>query len=347
MFMSVILLMTIVVTTSQAFAITAYGIVRRSGITTCMQGTHYLGNPCDGSFVVLLESNNVYLDMYLEQYVRVEGINEGVECVVINVQNIAVFQLPNCTPVSGCFDLKGYPGVHRKVILRQNLETDQVTYTDRQGCYSFDSVNHDKPFSVIIQSTWAPASSPVGLQAKSVARDKVNLKWQYSPQDAASFKVFRWKGASGTWGLLATTAGNTLTYSDTTALGNDLTNTYYYYVKACNSDGCSPAMETAALPFKATNLTAKGATGKISLVWTDNSDVETGFRIFRKDGTCSSSSPWHLIEDAAANTEVFDDTTVTGGQQYSYRVQAYFKSSAEPYAFGFALSSNCAGDSAP
>lgn len=243
--------------------------------------------------------------------------------------------------VSGCLQLGGFAAAGRRVTLRQAGEPDQLTYTDHTGCYQFQSARHEKPVAIIIQSTWAPAMSPAGLQALSAAKNRVNIKWRYNATDADTFKVFRRKGISGAWRLLTTTHRDTLSFSDTTAIANDLINTYYYYVKACNGTGCSIATEPAGVPSAVTGLTLASSSGKISLTWSNTSAIETGFQIYRKDGACSIANPWRLMDQTASDATGYDDTTVASGIPYSYKVRAIFKSTSAPYAQGYGLFSNC------
>ena len=58
----------------------------------------------------------------------------------------------------------------------------------------------------------------------------------------------------------------------------------------------------------------------LHLTWTDNSANETGFKVERSpDGT----SGWTLVRDAAANTTSWNDSGLTPGTTYYYRVKAY------------------------
>jgi hypothetical protein len=99
-----ILLKIIDFTSIQASAISTYGIVRTPtwNFDICMQPySHYLQDPCDDSLVVRLLSDTIYLNEYLNQYVGVDGANVGVECWIINVQNIDILPAPLCPP-PGC-----------------------------------------------------------------------------------------------------------------------------------------------------------------------------------------------------------------------------------------------------
>jgi hypothetical protein len=102
-----ILLATISIMSKQTSAMEAHGTVTPYGIDFCMQGSHWLINGCDGS-KVNLQSSTINLDMFLDQYVRVEGEDVGVECIVIEVVNIEMLPEPICatltiSPSSGKF----------------------------------------------------------------------------------------------------------------------------------------------------------------------------------------------------------------------------------------------------
>lgn len=147
--------------------------------------------------------------------------------------------------VSGCFSRTDFPVANRKVILRQNSTQDQTSQTDEQGCYSFASADHSKPFSVTIQGDWKPASVPAVIQAVALTNASVQIDWQYTPTDATSFNIYRKKSASGAWILKNITGPDDRSYIDTT-FRNDI-NDYYYYIKACNAAGCSSASDTAGV----------------------------------------------------------------------------------------------------
>lgn len=100
---SILLTIIFFVTPIQASAASAFGIVRVAPpLSICMQGeTHYLEDPCDGSLVTRLLSDTIDLNWYLDQYVEVEGTEIGVECSIINVQNIVILPEPIC-PTNSC-----------------------------------------------------------------------------------------------------------------------------------------------------------------------------------------------------------------------------------------------------
>lgn len=75
----------------------------------------------------------------------------------------------------------------------------------------------------------------------------------------------------------------------------------------------------ARLVALALALPAASAVAQITLTWDDNSTDETGFKIERSD----NGGAFAQITTVIANTSTYTDTTVTGGNVYSYRVRAY------------------------
>ena len=73
-------------------------------------------------------------------------------------------------------------------------------------------------------------------------------------------------------------------------------------------------------PLAPSNLTAAAvSTSQINLAWTDNSTNETGFKIER---ATTLAGLYTLIATTAANTTTYNNTGLTAGTQYFYRVSA-------------------------
>lgn len=71
-----------------------------------------------------------------EQIVNIELTGEGITVPAI----------------SGCININGLPLKGRNVILRQFREPRQITLTDENGRYEFESINYDKRFWITIRS---------------------------------------------------------------------------------------------------------------------------------------------------------------------------------------------------
>jgi titin len=189
--------------------------------------------------------------------------------------------------------------------------------------------------------------APTNLNATSISASKIKLIWTDNSANETSFKVYRKVGA-GTWSLLATKGTNIVGHTDTTAAGNTTTTTYSYYLQACNSNGCSPSTTWAVVPYKPTNLAATAASSsRINLAWADKSSNETGFQIERKSGGCSSTNSWSKIKTVGQNIISYGNSGLASGETYSYRIRAYKKSSAAPYAYGYSTYSNCKSATTP
>jgi hypothetical protein len=197
----------------------------------------------------------------------------------------------------------------------------------------------------------APAGSPPSpsnLKAGSASSTKVKLTWSDGSTNENGFRVFR-RAGTGPWTRIAQTGPGIVSFSDTTANNNPATVSYQYYITAYNASGSSVSTYTATVPYQPTNLSAVpgAASGAVNVSWTDNSNNETGFEIYRKTGTCASTSTWAKVATVAANKTTWTDNGRTPGNQYSYKVRAYKKTGAVLSAYGYSLFSNCASATAP
>lgn len=87
----------------------------------------------------------------------------------------------------------------------------------------------------------------------------------------------------------------------------------------CSSNDDTPSAVSEVLPLAPVNLTGSIINGQVKLMWTDNSNNETGFKIERKlsNGTFSN------LGNVATNIVSYDDASISAGQTYVYRVMSY------------------------
>jgi transcriptional regulator CtsR len=166
--------------------------------------------------------------------------------------------------------------------------------------------------------------SPSGLIAGAISSSQINLSWTDNSGNETGFKIERKTGAGGTYLQIASTGANIAAYSDT---GLTAGTTYYYRVRAYNSNGDSAysnevnAATLASPPTSPSGLIAAAiSSSQINLSWTDNSGNETGFKIERKTG---SGGTYQQVATAGANITAYSDTGLTAGTTYYYRVRAY------------------------
>jgi hypothetical protein len=170
-----------------------------------------------------------------------------------------------------------------------------------------------------------PPAAPTALSAAAVACDRIDLAWTDNADNETSFKIERSTDGVN-FSQIGTVGADVTAYSDTTVAEST---TYWYRVRASNSAGDSAYSNTASAttpacpsnpPAAPSNLNAKvKGKSKITLSWNDNSNNETGFRIYRG----GSPTTLTLLTTVGANVILFDDTTVQSKTTYYYKVCAY------------------------
>lgn len=85
--------------------------------------------------------------------------------------------------------------------------------------------------------------------------------------------------------------------------------------KATPGGGGGPSIPDAPTDLVAT----PSSTSQLDLVWTDNASDEDGYKVYRSTDGASYSE----IDDIAADSTSYADTTVTAGTTYYYKVAAY------------------------
>jgi Rieske Fe-S protein len=241
-----------------------------------------------------------------------------------------------CTALSAWADIANLPA--NTVTFTNSGLTAATTYAYR--IISFDSHGASQ-YSPCVSSATAVAgttSAPTGLNA-AAGPSSINLAWTDNSTNETRFDVYR-KVGTGVWTLMTHAGPGVLSFSDSTAAGYNATS-YSYYVKACNASGCSPSSSISVIPFNPVSLSATQLRTTLNLSWTDQSANETGFKLERKLGACSSTDKWAVKAVLHANTGQYADAGLTTGLTYSYRVKAYKRSAALPYAFGNSQYSNC------
>lgn len=158
----------------------------------------------------------------------------------------------------------------------------------------------------------APPPAPTNCVASDNLPDKVHFCWQDNSDNEESFKIYR----NGSY--LGSVGADDTCYDDNTGTPGQ---TYNYCVKAYNSCGESTECcdEGRRAPGEPPNPPSPCDAGdnlcdKVHFCWTDNSNNEDGFKIYRNGAYMGS---------VGANVTCYDDNTGTPGQTYSYCVTAY------------------------
>ncbi len=169
-----------------------------------------------------------------------------------------------------------------------------------------------------------PPAAPSNLTANAVACNQVDLAWNDNSNDESGFDIERSTNGVNFVGI-ASVGADITSFSDTTVAENT---TYWYRVKANNCGGDSGYSNVASdttptcpcvTPAAPSGVKAKGLPGRISLSWTDNSNNEDGFRIYRG----LSPSTLSLVVTVGPNTTSYLDTGLQSKTTYYYKVCAY------------------------
>lgn len=165
----------------------------------------------------------------------------------------------------------------------------------------------------------APAA-PDGLTASVLSGTRVALSWTDNSSDETAFALWRRTG-SGDFARLAVLPPNTTGCTDSDL---DPHTPYTYRVRAIGLGGASEwSSEATAIPAPPALappmfLSARmGVEGAVQLAWSDNSDAELAFAIWRKGG----GSDWACVGVVPPNSTRFTDTNLASGTTYTYRVR--------------------------
>jgi fibronectin type 3 domain-containing protein len=166
-------------------------------------------------------------------------------------------------------------------------------------------------------------SEPVNLGA-AAGDGYVNLSWNVPISNGGTpitgYYIYR----NGTVGIYAFVPAGQLWFNDTSVI-NGLT--YTYNVSAVNMVGEGPNATISAMPFSPVlpsvceNLQAVSGNGYINLTWdppiSSGSSSIINYRIYK--GTSSGSETFYI---EIGNVTTFNDTSVTPGIEYFYKVSA-------------------------
>jgi predicted secreted Zn-dependent protease len=165
-----------------------------------------------------------------------------------------------------------------------------------------------------------PPNEPSNVQANNVTSTTATLTWTDNSDDETGFKI-RYFNIYQSGQVVGNTTADTTSYS----LAN-LTpdTTYSFNVASFNDAGDSREVGTlftttksTTIPIAPTNLQANNITTTSAiLTWSDNSNNEDGFKIY-KDGLTN------LVATVPANTTSYALTNLSPATTYTYSIRAF------------------------
>lgn len=185
-----------------------------------------------------------------------------------------------------------------------------------------DTTAPDAPTNLMATGYYSGGSTWINVSwIESVSSDKDSIRLYATVID----------DPEGTKSWILSLAEGTTEYNDTTV---DVNESRGYYVtqlddssnesSVSNADsGLVPSSQTTPPPTAPSNLVGTGDTLAIHLTWTDNSDDEDSFRVYRDD-------TW--IVSLAAEVEAYTDTPLVNYIQYAHYITAYSTANGESNA---------------
>jgi hypothetical protein len=172
----------------------------------------------------------------------------------------------------------------------------------------------------------SPPTAPTNLTAAAASGSQINLSWIDNASDEAGFRIER--SPDGTaFAEIATVGANVASYANT---GLTAATQYWYRVRAYNNTGTSsyvgPTRATTLAapqpqpPSAPTALIGAQKNGQIALTWTDTSNNETGFAIYR---SIDDGKSYNQIATVAQNVSTYVDISPGQSKAVSYRVRAF------------------------
>ncbi len=187
--------------------------------------------------------------------------------------------------------------------------------------------------------------APSALSAVTASTTQINLTWVDGSSNETGFQIERSLTSGTGFTLLATTAANAVSYSNT---GLAAGTKYYYRVRAVNATGISTytneGSATTSLIVPTSLLLTAVNTTQINLTWADGSINETGFQIER---SLTTGTGFTLVTTTAANAISFSNTGLTAGTTYFYRVRAVNANGTSAYTAESSIATIAAGAPIP
>jgi len=194
----------------------------------------------------------------------------------------------------------------------------------------------------------APAATPaITSVTGGPGGGQITVNWGNVAAATGGYRIYRANGVcpGNTYTEVGTVAAGVTTFTDSTATAGS---TYSYEVASVSAANCVSAMsscQSATAPACTAPGTPAGLTATtpsnntIHLAWTAGAPAGATYRVYRSAGACPGGT-FSLLAGGLATTS-YDDSGLTGGSAYSYKVAG-----VDPSGNCASPQSSCAGATA-
>ncbi|MGC9450210.1 MAG: putative Ig domain-containing protein [Oceanipulchritudo sp.] len=203
---------------------------------------------------------------------------------------------------------------------------DQLYFKGQGNDYFFDELRIGETFDdVTANIRLSPPASPVNFAVSTLSDTELVLTWEDLSLNEEGFRIERATTADGPFTALPDLAADTTVFIDSGLLP---LSEYFYRVSSFNGFGDSAPTAVVSMTTLAEGLSVPSTPGglagslvdrNISLTWTDASDVEFGYRVYRAVG----AGNFVLIAEIAADSAAYIDSGRPVGENLRYRVTAF------------------------
>jgi uncharacterized protein (DUF736 family) len=198
----------------------------------------------------------------------------------------------------------------------------KVTVNDNKGATASDEV------ALTVQaSTPTGFAAPSNLTAQGVSASQINLAWTDNTADEENFILERSTSSAFTGSVAnITLKANSTSYQD---MYKSTGVVFYYRIKAkkgtqesawSNTASAAAGSTTVNVPAAPSNLQATAASSSsIHLSWTDNSENEDNFKLYRAS---SLTGTYSLIATLPANSSSYTNSGLNANTEYFYQLEA-------------------------
>src|SRR3989344_7164719 len=260
----------------------------------------------------LHEMWDTYRANYREPWTATDLCMEGDTRVCAEQRGVCLNSVETCT-------MKNWWGCAAPTYSPTNYTTHSQYYESTET--SCDNRDNDCDGSVDEGCGATGPTAPSNFNVASINSTSLRLNWSDSVNEI-NYTIQR--KISGNFATIATVSTNTITYTDTLLSAQT---TYDYQIRANNNAGSSSwvlasGTTNQTLPLPASNLivTTLNSTA-VRLNWTDNSNNENGFAVWRcvTLPTCSLS----FLTNVGINVTNYTDNGLSAGVNYSYQVGSF------------------------